>query len=71
MKKDKCIQKNIVTLFDEKSECCGCSACMAVCPRSAIIMVEDEEGFLYPFINDKLCIKCHLCIGTCPCRFYR
>jgi ferredoxin len=44
---------------------------MAVCPRSAIIMVEDEEGFLYPFINDKLCIKCHLCIGTCPCRFYR
>ncbi len=48
----------------EKSECCGCSACKAVCPKKAITMKPDTEGFLYPEINDK-CINCGLCLKTC------
>ena len=33
-----------------KSDCCGCSACANICPKRAIEMMADEEGFLYPNI---------------------
>ena len=53
-------------LFNKKEECCGCSSCYSVCPNSAITMKEDEEGFLYPIINVKKCVKCYRCINVCP-----
>ena len=31
-----------------KTNCCGCTACMNICPKKAISMIEDKEGFLYP-----------------------
>ena len=34
-----------------KLDCCGCTACASSCPKSAIAMVPDEEGFLYPKID--------------------
>lgn len=49
-----------------KSECCGCTACIHSCPVSAISFVEDEEGFLYPEINQDVCINCGLCERVCP-----
>lgn len=39
---------------------------MAICPKNAIIMKEDEEGFLYPWINKKECINCGICEQVCP-----
>lgn len=54
-----------INLVKNKNECCGCTACMNICPKHAIKMVEDEEGFLYPEINEKLCINCGLCKKTC------
>ena len=51
------------TLSNE--ECCGCGACMSVCPRSAIVMVEDKTGFRYPHVNGDICIHCDLCRNTC------
>ncbi len=53
-------------LFSNKNECCGCSACLSVCPKSAITMKEDEEGFLYPQIDEEKCINCNLCVKVCP-----
>lgn len=53
-------------LFDNKSECCGCTACFSVCPKNAIIMEPDEEGFLYPEIDKAKCIKCGRCLKVCP-----
>lgn len=47
------------------ASCCGCSACMSICPKSAIIMEEDDKGFLHPIVDDKLCINCGLCQKTC------
>ncbi|MCC8088718.1 MAG: Coenzyme F420 hydrogenase/dehydrogenase, beta subunit C-terminal domain [Rikenellaceae bacterium] len=50
----------------DKGECCGCSACYAICPQKCIRLTKDCEGFLYPEIKDSDCIKCGLCIKTCP-----
>lgn len=50
----------------KKRECSGCTACMNICPKNAIQMIEDEEGFKYPRINKKECIDCGACYKICP-----
>lgn len=52
-------------LNKNKNDCCGCGACFAACPVHAINMIPDEEGFLYPSINEKTCIDCGLCSRVC------
>ena len=42
------MEREIPVLYKRKEECCGCTACYAICPKEAISMVEDEEGFEYP-----------------------
>ena len=37
-----------------------------ICPTNCIKMVEDTEGFLYPFRNYNFCIDCGLCEEVCP-----
>ena len=49
-----------------KVECCGCEACYNVCPKNCIEMKSDEEGFLYPRVNQDTCINCGLCEKVCP-----
>lgn len=53
-------------LFKKKKDCCGCNACQQICPKSAISMTEDNEGFLYPVIDYKKCVSCGLCEKVCP-----
>lgn len=50
----------------EKSRCTGCTACINICPKGAITMVEDIDGFKYPVIDQDKCINCGLCVKTCP-----
>lgn len=50
----------------KKEDCCGCEACRQICPKRAIRMDEDYEGFLYPDIDLNLCINCGLCESVCP-----
>ena len=47
------------------SECTGCSACYNVCPVDAISMKFNFEGFLYPYIDDSLCVNCAKCVRCC------
>lgn len=50
----------------EANSCTGCGACTNICPRNAIRMKEDEEGFLYPIIDKSKCTNCNLCLNICP-----
>ncbi|MBU5484380.1 Coenzyme F420 hydrogenase/dehydrogenase, beta subunit C-terminal domain [Clostridium sp. MSJ-11] len=54
------------SIFSKKENCCGCSACYNVCPKQAISMEPDEEGFLYPVIEKSLCVDCGKCTKVCP-----
>lgn len=58
--------KAMPVLYFRKEECCGCSACFSICPNGAINMVEDEEGFFYPEIEESKCVRCDLCVKVCP-----
>ena len=58
--------KPVLVLYERKEECCGWTACYAICPKSAITMVEDEEGFLYPKIQEEKCVRCGSCVLSCP-----
>lgn len=59
-------KKKTPILFEKKADCCGCTACLNTCPKGAIRMQEDEEGFLYPMIDEEKCINCNLCMKSCP-----
>lgn len=50
----------------DKTQCCGCEACVQVCPRHCILFEEDEYGFCYPHTNMETCINCGLCEKSCP-----
>lgn len=52
--------------FGKGKKCCGCTACQSICHKKAIVMNEDNEGFLYPNIDEKLCNNCNLCRKVCP-----
>lgn len=50
----------------DKHQCCGCGACVQRCPKQCISMKEDHEGFLYPVVDESVCIDCELCDKSCP-----
>ena len=39
---------------------------MQKCPKQSISLHEDNEGFLYPVVNEETCIDCGLCDKVCP-----
>ncbi len=58
-------EKKTIEITD-KENCAGCTACKAICPKDAISMKEDNEGFLYPEIDKEKCTNCGLCKKICP-----
>ncbi|MFA9424315.1 MAG: 4Fe-4S dicluster domain-containing protein, partial [Sedimentibacter sp.] len=50
----------------DKTKCCGCASCANACPQKCIGMIADEEGFLYPEVNQNSCVNCGLCNKVCP-----
>lgn len=64
--KRKVVFRNMYLNSLVESECCGCTACEQICPRNCIQMRKNEEGFLYPVVNNDKCIKCGLCEKVCP-----
>lgn len=53
-------------ILKNKQDCCGCHACYNACPVQTIEMQSDEEGFLYPVVQEEKCIQCGQCQKVCP-----
>ena len=54
----------------EQNLCTGCSACMNICPHSAITMQESAgAGYIYPVIDKDKCVNCHHCVKVCPVNY--
>lgn len=50
----------------DQNKCTGCFACYNICPKNAIEMVEDSNGFIFPNIKEEKCVKCGMCQRVCP-----
>lgn len=48
---------------DDKN-CCSCRACELICPEKCIVL-KNERGHFYPYINKNECISCGLCEKVC------
>lgn len=49
----------------DREKCCGCSLCSTICPKNAIEMIEGDDGFFYPKIDETKCVNCGLCKKMC------
>lgn len=47
-------------------KCTGCALCSSICAKQCISMVENEEGFMYPSIDENKCVSCGICQKFCP-----
>lgn len=52
----------------DPKQCTGCSLCMQLCSMKCISMLPNKEGFLFPNVDENLCIKCGVCYAKCPAR---
>lgn len=55
----------MIDALNNKSNCCGCTACFSICPKNAISVNADDEGFLYPTVDMDKCVNCNLCDSVC------
>ena len=57
---------DIINKLASKETCTGCMSCFNSCAHHAIKMVENDEGFFYPLIDNDKCVSCGLCTKKCP-----
>lgn len=50
----------------EYSQCTNCGACVNVCPQNCISLINTEDYFVVPHIDEEKCINCKRCIQSCP-----
>ena len=50
----------------DKNLCIGCGVCENVCKAEACRLQYDNEGFLYPIVDDSKCLNCNICKKKCP-----
>ncbi len=56
---------NVINIINQ-GNCTGCSACKEICPKDAIYMIYNKDGFLNPRIDNEKCVNCGICINHCP-----
>ena len=54
-------------LISDKSKCCGCEACMEICPQQyGMTMNRDDLYFNYPVFHKEICINWRQSDAVCP-----
>lgn len=56
--------KNLNILKIEDT-CTGCGSCVSICPKQALTLCYNNEGFYYPILDDTKCIECKACEKAC------
>lgn len=56
----------MITVLEEMDKCVGCSSCAQRCIKKCITMKPDNEGFLFPDIDQGNCNDCGACRKACP-----
>ena len=46
-------------------KCCGCGVCVDSCPKKALTIEENADGFYMPMCNESICVSCGLCEKNC------
>lgn len=57
---------NVVDQVVANRLCCGCGACTAACPVSALAMCETPAGYLVACETEQTCTQCGICLSVCP-----
>ena len=52
-------------ILNIKDKCTGCGACVSICPKAALTIDYNDEGFYYPHLKQDLCIDCKSCEKVC------
>lgn len=61
----------MIKLYSSSRECCGCTACVSICPQKAISMSENEYTESIPVIDYSKCIECGLCQKVCDFKKFK
>lgn len=56
----------VKNLFFKNQLCCGCGACVAMCPVSAVKVRLNNDGFYAASVDYDICISCGKCGKVCP-----
>lgn len=56
----------MTTIAEIGKDCVGCRSCEQSCPKKCITIKENNEGFLYPVVQEESCVQCGLCLKKCP-----
>lgn len=56
--------KKNVTAY-EQNLCTSCGMCAAVCPKGAIQILLNPEGFYRPVVDEQTCVSCGRCLDVC------
>ena len=55
-----------ITDFISDKTCFGCGMCVSICPKKAIELRENNDGFYCPsLVNSEVCNECGLCTKVC------
>lgn len=57
------MHNNILSL--STLDCTGCGACSAACPKKAITIALNDDGFFSPIVNEHSCTECGGCKRVC------
>ncbi len=52
-------------ILPTKAECCGCAACVDICPKGAISLEEDSGCYYNIKVDEDKCVGCRLCETHC------